>query len=167
MKDFLSYLPLIIISALIIYFFYPYLIAIAIVLLIVCFHREFLGLCALAQIIAVVIGIPYFFFTDSQARNSMLTLALFFGGIFLLAHLSERNEKNKESNENNSSVIQSEQVNRREKIESELKPNSTPNVRSYYNDTAVRNNKVRSETVRQPAEVPTEFYRVDELQSRF
>ena len=108
MKDFLSYLPFIIISALIIYFFYPYLIAIAVVLLIFCFHREFLGLCALAQIIAVVIGIPYFFFTDSQARSSILTLALFFGGIFLIGYLADKYEKSKENKDTDSSITQPE-----------------------------------------------------------
>ena len=125
MKNFLSYFLLIIISALIIYFFYPYLIAIAVILLIICFHKEFLGLCALAQIVVVVVGIPYLFFTDSQFRSSILTPALFFGGIFLLGYLSERNEKSKENNETGSSTIKPSQV--------------SHNVRSHYSDTAVRN----------------------------
>ncbi len=156
MKDFLSYLSLIIISALIIYFFYPYLIAIAVVLLIVYFHKEFLGLCVLVQIVAVIIGI----FTNSQLRSSIFKLALFFGGIFLICYLADKYEKSKENKDADSSPIQPEQVNRREKIESEQNTNPGTNVRSHYNNP-------RSETVRQPAEVPTEFYRVEGLQSRF
>ena len=85
----------------------------------------------------------------------------------MLAHLLKRNEKSKENNETNSSVTQIEQVTHREEIESERKTNLGTNIRSHYNDTAVRNNNPRSETLRQPAEVPTEFYRVEELQIRF
>lgn len=136
MKDFQRYLPLIIISALIIYFFYPYLIAIAIVLLIVCFHKEFLGLCALAQIIAIVIGIPYLFFTDSQSRKVILTLILLLGGLFLLGYLSERNNKSKQNNKADSSHIKPEQVPRLEKN------TQTINVQSHYNENSVRNNNI-------------------------
>lgn len=162
MKDFLSYLPLIAVAVFIGYVFFKELVIIAIIILLIIFRNEVLGLCALAQIIAVVVGIPYLFFTDSKARNSILTLALFFGGIFLLARLLERNEKSKEDTKTDSSQVKSEQVTRLEKN------NQIINVRSHYNDNIVRNNNSsRRETVGQPAEVPTEFYRVAELQSRF
>ena len=95
MKDFLSYLPLIAIAGVIGYVFFKELIIVAIIILLIIFRNEILGLCALAQIVAVVVGIPYLFFTNSSARNSMLILAFFFGGIFLFAHLLRKNEQRK------------------------------------------------------------------------
>ena len=171
MKDCLRYLPLIAIACFIGYVFFKEIVIVAIVIMIIIFRNEILGLCAFAQIVAgvigVVIGIPYLFFTDSQFRSSILILALFFCGIFLIGYLADKYEKSKENNETDSSTINQAPVNHREKIESEIKTNPSPNVRSHYNDTTVRNNNQLNETVRQPADVPNEFYRVVELQSRF
>lgn len=142
MKDFLSYLPLIAVAVFIGYVFFKELVIIAIVILLIIFRNEVLGLCALAQVVAVVVGIPYLFFTDSKVRDSMLTLALFFGGIFLLARLSERNEKSKEDAKTDSSQVKSEQVTRLEKN------NQIINARSHHNDSIIRNNNgSRRETV--------------------
>ena len=167
MKDFLSYLPLIAIAGVVGYIFFKELVIIAIIILVIIFRNEILGLGVLAQILSVVIGIPYLFFTDSQFRSSILILALFFCGIFLIGYLADKYEKSKENNETDSSTINQAPVNHREKIESEIKTNPSPNVRSHYNDTTVRNNNPRSEILIQSDEVPTEFYRVAELQSRF
>ena len=65
MKDFLSYLPLIAIACFIGYIFFKELVIIAIIILVIIFRNEILGLGVLAQILSVVIGIPYLFFTDS------------------------------------------------------------------------------------------------------
>ncbi|MBE8949552.1 MAG: restriction endonuclease [Quinella sp. 3Q1] len=130
MKDFLRYLPLIAVAGFIGYVFFKELVILAIIILLIIFRGEVLGLYVLAQIVAVVVGIPYLFFTDSQIRNSMLTLAVFFGGIFLLVHLLTKNEKGKEDTKIDSSQVKSEQVPRIEK-----------------------NNL-------------SEFYKIDELQSR-
>lgn len=70
-------------------------------------------------------------------------------------------------NETDSASIKQTTVTHKEKIESELKTNPSPNVRRHYTDTTVRNNNPRSEIVSQSADVPNEFYRVEELQSRF
>ncbi len=167
MKDFLNYLPFIIISALIIYFFRWYLIAIAVIGLIVYFHKEVAGLSILVQIIYGVGGIIYLFFTDSGFRTRLFELALFIGGLYLLGYLSEQYEKSKENNETDSATTKLSQVTHGEEIESYQKINPDHNVRNHYYGTNIKNNNSRNETVRQLDEVPTEFYRIEELQSRF
>ena len=120
MKDFLSYLPLIAIAGVIGYVFFKELIIVAIIILLIIFRNEILGLCALAQIVAVVVGIPYLFFTNSSARNSMLILAFFFGGIFLFAHLLGKNEKSKENSNTDFAKTKSEQVYKIEELQNQF-----------------------------------------------
>lgn len=149
MKDFLNYLPFIIISALIIYFIHWYLIAIAVIGLIIYFYKEVAGLTILFQIIFGVGGMIYLFFTDSGFRTGLFELALFIGGLYLLGYLSEQYEKSKE-NKNDSLETKSE---RQEQVFNHKSTNNT------------KSNIFRPES--QQTEVATKFYRIDELQSRF
>ena len=129
MKNFPSYLPLIALAGFIGYIFFKELVILAIIILLIIFRNEILGLGALAQIIAVVVGIPYLFFTDTNFRSWLFEFGLFIGGIFLIGYLLERHKINKE---NDNATTEEKQIN---------KPQTPANS--------------------------SEFYQVNELQSRF
>lgn len=117
MKDFLHYLPLIAVAGVIGYVFFKELIIIAIIILFIIFRNEVLGLCILVYILAI----PYGFFTDSNFRGVMFTLALFFGGIFLISYyLADKYEKRKENSNTDSAKTKSEQVYRIEELQNQF-----------------------------------------------
>lgn len=80
MKNFLYYLSITVIIALVIYFFGVYLALIVIIVLIVYFHEEFFGLCIIVQFLFSI----YMFLTNHETQVIVFKFTCLLSGMFCL-----------------------------------------------------------------------------------